>query len=416
LGHFKDGEKGVRDIQTIAKNAMEKTGLSDFGGAEFMENYSNMFNTPSHKKSQFSNLGYIGAKIEMGLSLERRLKLVQYIKDYPEVLKIPVRTPLFVMGLPRTGTTFLHRLLSLDPDTRAPLMWELLDPIPLCGGDSATNNDFTNDRNKRCQKVKDMLDQRKSMGDDALKHIHEIEHDLAEECILCLADEIPLQMNNLMDVYLNVDKFLKADAFKAYAYYKKVLQILSYQQMQAQDPQRWVLKCPIHIFYVNEIAKIFPDAKIVWTHRHPVSAVPSMCSLIKAFNSVYFEPESINQADVGTSVRDVSAFALEKATQDLQNSNLQHADVIYSDLIKNPLAIIKSIYKNFGWEVSPQYEQNILNYLEENKRERDRLKAKKSSEQLHNYGPEDFALTSAELCEGKFADYIKKYKLPMDKN
>lgn len=73
-----------------------------------------------------SNLGYISARIEMNMTWVGRLKLIQYFKDVPQLLDIPIRDPVFVMGLPRTGTTFLHRMLSLDPNVRAPLTWELL--------------------------------------------------------------------------------------------------------------------------------------------------------------------------------------------------------------------------------------------------------------------------------------------------
>lgn len=417
LGKFKGGEDSVRDIHTLMKDAMDETGLNDFGDLDFVSNYMTMFATKSHSSFKFSNLGYIGAKIEMGLTFQRRLKLVQYLKTYPEVASVPVRSPVFVMGLPRTGTTYLHRLLSLDPDTRAPLMWELLNPIPSCGGDATSLDQFQQDRFQRSEVIRKMLEQRKSIGDYALKHIHEVEYDLAEECILCLADEIPVQMSTLLDVYLNMDTFLKFDGYKAYEYYKKILQVLSYQMKDTKVPKKWVLKCPLHTFYVKEIERTYPDAKIIWTHRHPTNAIPSMCSLLEAFSTIYYEPECVNRQEIGRCVCDVSGNGVEKCARELNDCKLQYTNVIYDNLIKRPLETIKEIYKQYGWEVSQAYENNILNYLEENKRERELIKLQKSSggEKLHSYSPEDYKLTSAELTQGKYADYIKKYNIPPTK-
>ena len=94
--------------------------------------------------------------------------------------------------------------------------------------------------------------------------------------------------------YMVINDYLKLDSTKAYQGYKNMLRLLSYQCGEAEAPRRWMLKCPIHLFYIKQIEAVFPDAKLIWTHRHPVSAVPSLCSLIKAFHSVYYEPECMD--------------------------------------------------------------------------------------------------------------------------
>ncbi len=269
MRYFKIGpyKQGKLDLQKAMRYAMKKTGLQDFGDTTFLDAYNVIFNTPVHQNLKLTNLGYIMYQIELNQTMLRRLTFLQYLKDCPQITDVPVRSPVFVLGLPRTGTTFLHRLLSLDPAVRAPLLWELLAPVPKVRGESKIET-FENDRNKRANAMRKLIKTRQSMGDNALQHIHEIDADLPEECIMALTDELPIHMSCLYSAYMNFEIFLKENsgqrAINAYKHYKKVLQLLSYQVGEAKEPRRWMLKCPIHLFYIKEIANVFPDAKLVW--------------------------------------------------------------------------------------------------------------------------------------------------------
>ena len=115
IGPYSYGDRMVTDIDISMKYAMKKTKLTDFGGTQFAEAYKRVLNSPEQRREVYSNLGYMSAKIELSMGWVRRLKVVDYMKRHADVAAVPVRSPVFVMGLPRTGTTFLHRLLSLDP-------------------------------------------------------------------------------------------------------------------------------------------------------------------------------------------------------------------------------------------------------------------------------------------------------------
>lgn len=295
IGPFKQGKIS---LESAMKEAVRKSKLTDFGvnSADLVQTYNTIMESKSFKNQRFHNLGYISAQIEINMTLARRLTFRQYLKENPKVETVPVNAPVFVMGLPRTGTTFLHRLLSLDPAFRAPVTWELLNPVPKHNGNTGSESDLVaheNDRQRRRQYIKKILATRRSMGDDALAHIHEVGADLPEECLLCLSDNLPCLPMLLYDDYVNYEDFLAVDAVPAYETYKKYLQLLSYQINDFKNgdngvtlPKRWMLKCPIHLFYPKELGKVFPDAKLIWNHRHPVSAVPSLCSLLKAFHMV----------------------------------------------------------------------------------------------------------------------------------
>ena len=277
LSHYKHGgdlirmENGMRDATAVTK-------LSDFGDLTFVESYNKIINLPFYQALRFTNVGFITAAKENELTLQRRLKMMAFLKHSPQVLDVPVRSPVFVFGLGRSGTTFVHRLLSLDPEVRSPRLWELVMPVPNVGK-GASDADMAKDRDGRRQFIVDRIKERNFMGDSALENLHEIGADLPEECLMCLSDEIPLSFHYLYTVLLNLTTAFKEISperiVAAYASYKQYLQLLSFQVGDRTTPKRWVLKCPLHVFYLKELAKVFPDAKIVWAHRHPTPTVRS---------------------------------------------------------------------------------------------------------------------------------------------
>lgn len=257
---------GPSDMDAFMKKATKMTKLTDFGGTDFVHGYNLLLDTKFHQSLVYSNLGYIAAQLDVIFVLVARLRKTQYIKENPTILNVPIREPVFVMGLPRTGTTFLHRLLSLDPKVRAPLLWELANSVPLAPTD-ASYEEKQKCRQKRCKLVKSKLKTRDFIGDDALTHIHEIGADLPEECLVAMREDMPLNLQYLMSLYMNFDYlYEKLQVKNTYVWYKKVLQMLSFQisEEEARSPRRWMLKCPVHLLYTKEIASVFPDAKIIW--------------------------------------------------------------------------------------------------------------------------------------------------------
>jgi hypothetical protein len=418
IGEFKRGERQLRDINAILDYAKRKGKLTDLGDLDFIDQYNILMHSEVQEQQRYTNLGYLSATIELNMNFVRRLKLIQYYKDVPKVLSVPVRAPVFVMGLPRTGTTFLHRLLSLDPAVRAPLLWELLNPVPKPLEYDANPAAFEEDRKKRAKFVKNIIATRKSLGDHALDHIHEIEYDLPEECIMGLTDTLPVMMQYLYANYMTFAETIKMDPTKAYEGYRHMLQLLSYQVGEAGAPRKWMLKCPIHLFFIKQIAKVFPDAQLIWTHRHPVSAVPSLCSLIKAFHSVYYEPECCDKNNLGKIIAEGTGSALKSASRDIAESKLQCGHVVYNDLVSDPIATVKRIYAQMNWPFTDEYQNRLESYLEENRKKRESLAKKQGSDKgsLHHYSPSTYGLTETELCSGLYEEYVNKYNVPMSKN
>ena len=167
---------------------------------------------------------------ELQQVLRRRLDLVNYFKQTPSVETVPIVSPVFVLGLGRSGTTYLHRLLSLDPTVRAPSMWELVRPVPKVG--IATPAQHLADRKARADDIKKVLGVRRMLGDRTLDDFHEIGFDLPEECLFALSDEMPFSFHYVYTCMLNCDDFLgsvdHAQRLRAYRSYKKVLPSLTH--------------------------------------------------------------------------------------------------------------------------------------------------------------------------------------------
>lgn len=181
------------------------------------------------------------------------------------------------------------------------------------------------------------------------------------------------------------------------------------------------------------------------THRHPVSAVPSLCSLIKACHQTYFEKECRDDHALGRQLRDVTAKWLEFAPRDIEKSGLPNLNVVYNDLVADPIGTVKKIYDHFGWEFSKEYENILSDFMDKDRQKRERIKREKSmsgkntsgkntsgknasgkssgghssggdNDKLHTYLPEEFGLTEKELSEGVFAAYVQKFNLPISRN
>jgi hypothetical protein len=234
----------------------------------FVNSYNILLSTTFFKKLTLTNVGYLMAFKELQMNLTRKLKVIDYIKKDPKILDIPVKSPIIVFGLGRSGTTLVHRLISLDPKNRAPRLWELLLPCPNIAPTS-TLKQFDDDRKQRAQFVRDKIKERNRMGMNAMEEFHEIGADLPEEDMIGLSANLPTGFQYLYTFLCHPGHVLQ-EALRgkrvedAYAQYRQFLQLLSFQTDTLNCERRWVLKFPVHILFIPELAKIFPDAKLVW--------------------------------------------------------------------------------------------------------------------------------------------------------
>jgi hypothetical protein len=253
----------------------KELGLFDYGDLEFLKCYEKFERLRESKKLIPTNIGYITMSIDLKRQLRRRLEMIAYLKKHPEILGIKINAPIFVVGLGRSGTTFLHRLLSLDPHLRSPTFWEFLYPVPRVEKITDPNHIvpydetlFEKDRAARCKELQDWLDLRWYVGDDGISAFHEVSAKEPEECLLAMSDEIPISIPYLYRAFASWKTFHReitsGHYIRALRWEKKILQTLAYQTNETCNERPWVLKCLLHIGYLKELGTVFPDAKLIW--------------------------------------------------------------------------------------------------------------------------------------------------------
>src|ERR1700678_2137116 len=246
--------------------ARKATGLERFDSESFREGLgvlladANRVNYPDMGMQRFRG-AIIGA-------LATRLKTTAYREQRAELLERPIERPGFVFGIPRTGTTLLCNLLAADPARRSPLTWEIDDPVP-----PATSATLRTDPRAlgRLEAERQMLAARPEMG----KYFRSSAIYPNEDVFIMAHDFKTVMWESRGKLPAYREWIYSADVTSAYQYHKRFLQLL-----QADAPGIWNLKMPSHALYIETLLKVYPDARLVWTHRDPFVAVGSFCSLI----------------------------------------------------------------------------------------------------------------------------------------
>jgi len=266
---------------------------------------------------------------------------------------------------PRTGTTYLHRLLSLDRFSRAPFTWELFDPS------RRVLDDPTKDMEKRIQFCQKNIDFLISLAPH-IEQIHPMAADFPEECLMALGLDVPLLFDTF---YLFLEKPETAyewDCTEVYENYFKILQLLQYQAFirdgYSSSERRWVLKCPLHLGLLDFLSKSFPDAKFIWTHRNLNDAVPSLARLIRVGMDMTVN-ESIDLRALGQNCVIFLQEWLQRGdnffcTNEKRESRHTVAHVMYNDLIYNPQQTLLKIYHDLDLSFTTDYEQALKDHLD----------------------------------------------------
>lgn len=340
-----------------------------------------------NEESQTNPFGSLAIKGLLERTLYGRLKIEQQIAADPSILERPITQPVFIIGMPRTGTTILHALMHEDPAHRAPLAWECLLPYPV----PSSKNFEDNPQLKTIQKEFGQLF--KLVPDFQKKH--HMEADSPQECIgLNMLDFNSFQTCAQVYIPSYFKWFMNdADRLSTMKFHKRFLQ---YLESGGVVGERWLLKSPVHLMRLEEIFAVYPDARIIMTHRHPKKVVASAASLISSVRSLYSDHEDEfrsgkEQAEVWNDCFNRFLEAREKLDKEDQIIDLR-----FEDFVADQMATVKQIYQRFGWELSEVTEQRMKDFLAQNP---------KGKHGAHNYTLEQFGLTE-EGIEAQYSNYI----------
>ena len=346
-----------------------------------------------------------------------RLELVDYLKKHPKVEKIAVKNPVFVIGFPRTGTTFLHEILGLHPDVRMHYTWEQIEFVPRTSEESMEA--FTKDRKLRYDSNQGEFGLLTSVAGEAIQSIHRVEYDAPEECTTPCGMELPFNIPTIPFMPFAAKEVIAMGAKDAFPLYKQYLQLLTFQSPERQSPFTWMLKCPFHLPYLSELHATFPDATIVWTHRNPVECIASACSLYETIMKISVDSWTIDKHALGSAVMEYSFLSLEKAIRSIEKAakTMRIVHIRYADNIKDPKAVCKQVMDMAELPYSDEYVGLLDDYMAESTKKRKAMKEKKAKEaaggkavELHSYSLEEYGLNT-EIVLAKFDAYIAKYNL-----
>ncbi len=378
---------GKLDESSLLQGARKATGLDDWGGEHFLEPMRVMLEDV--ESSNLTTLARISTR-DIGVHcLSNRLRLTDYFKQHPEVRNHKIDRPVFILGFPRTGTTVLQNLLALGPDRRALPFWEIMNPVPL-------HPDPVRDRKLRINASDAKLRVAYWVVPE-MAAVHEIRSESLEECWPLLANGFTVMAWDMGSGWRNYGEWLlQQDMAPSYREYRECLQVMA-QRVPDTD---FVLKCPDHLWFVDSLLEVFPDACIVWTHRDPVESIASYCSLISLnWRLMYgqFDPKEVGEH---IEKRFLNGVQRAMAVRDRVGSD-RFFDVDFVQLCEDPNRVVGEINRHF--DLAPISEEAISGYF---------AKKRKDERGRHRYSVERYGI-DRERVHARYAEYIERFQIPL---
>jgi hypothetical protein len=372
----------ARDLIETAKR---RCGLDDFGEGEFFYALSRLLDS-CQDEARLNLIGKIALKTDVLETLCVRLQMQRDRQLYPDITRQEIREPLFVVGLPRSGTSVLHRLLGADPEHRSPLMWEVRAPSP----------PTRDDEKRRIQRATQSCNFFNWLV-PTFRYAHTVGAEVPQECVSLMT---PTFLSDQFDAMYYVPSyrawFFRQDLQPAYEYHRRFLQHLQFRGAAC----RWILKAPTHMFAMPALLSVYPDALFVQTHRTPVDSMASVSSLVTILRSAFsdaVDPIVVCREAIEYWSDTIKKFLLERDR--LADNRI--CDIQYEEIRREPIRAVRRIYEFFGWSLSREAEQSMRLLIAS--------QAKRQSAN-HRYDLSQFG-ASADGVLSAFAPYCKRFDL-----
>lgn len=383
------GLTGRLDGDEILEAAMRRTGLRDWGDYDFQPAFREILRHAN--AAPFTPLGRINAQQALIKGAGNRLLAQDYLRRHPHVRDQPIRRPIFILGFPRTGTTLLQNLIGLNPHRRALQLWELFGPIPL-------DDDPEADVRKRLRSARALLSLAYLIAPE-MKFVHQIGPTTAEECWPLFFNTFSVMNYDFQAGFRAFgDWLMGSDMTPAYQDYRRQLQIIA-SRLPEQD---LILKCPEHLWFVDALLEVFPDACIVWTHRDPLASTASYCSLISLNHRMLYG--RIDTHGLGAHIADRFQLGVERAmaARDRHHNPDQFFDVDFVELVKDPEVVVRRIHEHFSLPYPDSMPAAIDDWLHNGR-------ADKKGQ--HRYSASVYGLDPDDI-DRRYARYIERFQIP----
>lgn len=370
----------------LLAEATEEAALSDFGPGDFREGLDVLLDSLERDGdlSPAADAGVIGA---LRRRLVNRLEVEAWYRAHPEIETLAVRGPVDINGLPRTGTTALANMMSLDPQFRSLRGWEQAEPCP----PPTTATEATDARRLRAAEENEQLPpELKAM------HLYDLDATMEDTELLGMAFH---GQQFTLPAYGYHAWWRDCDMTSAYEYHRRVVKLLE----SRRPPDLWLFKAPHHNFHLEAFLAAYPDARFVMTHRDPAKAIPSWSSLV----STVFPPAD-GERDLhrlGRAVSEHLRVGVEHAIAARGRIGEERfLDVHHRALVADPIGTIRRVYEFLGLELRPEVVQAIVAWQDANRA---------GTHGTHHYTPEQFGLTAAEL-RSDYDFYIRHFDVEIE--
>jgi hypothetical protein len=374
----------------LLDSAQRQLHLVDFGLPSFRPGFRKLVQA-LESEARLNLFGRYFARRQILELLSHRLRLAAYRRRHQAIAWERIVRPLFIIGLPRTGTTLLYGLLAEDPAHRAPLSWEIDDPTPPAEGETY----LTDPRIERTQKRFDQVN-RLAPG---FQTIHPVGARMPQECIVTTASEfMSIRFQMCFDVPSYDEWLLEQDMTETYHHHRRFLQHMQFRYKR----ERWILKSPGHLGPIDALFDVYPDAMVVQTHRDPIRVIPSVASLEYTMRMV--SSDQVDPARVGRQMLRTWSTLLEQgmaARAARPERESQILDLSMREIVSTPMAAVERIYRHFGLELSSEARERMRAYL---------ARHPKDEFGTHRYSLEDFALDAAEV-DAAFKGYRDRFAI-----
>ena len=383
-------------VEDVVERAAALTEVDDPDPTHFRDNLDAVVRS-MNDDADLTPEGVEGALAQLVPALRNRIEVDRYVADVPGVDATELQPPIVLTGLPRSGTTYFQYLFDQDPRLRMLRTWEGERPVPPPATDAESV------RRRIAASTENARLVREATGGkiDAF-HLTDVEG--PQEC-LAILDQTFVNPGLLWT--MSVSGYLAylvdtADLVAAYEYHARVLKLLQWRA----PPRRWALKWPCHLLALDAIATVHPDARFVVTHRDPVQALASNCSLthmLRAGTSPNADPHQIGRDMLELVRQHVDRLvAFDVAQSAAGSARLVHVD--YYQLVDAPDAVMPGVFEAVGLEWTPEVEQRVRTWREENP---------KGKRGTHEYRLDDYGLDRATVAEA-FGDYTERFAIPSE--
>jgi hypothetical protein len=377
------------EIDDLLRSAERRAGSAALGAWPIEEPLERLLKS-YRDEARLTTLGRITVRELLVSLIENLLRLEQQRAKNPAIERASVADPVFIIGLPRTGTTHLHGLISEDPANRAPFTWEVM--YPTATGATPAEIDPVRAR------TRSRLDWANRLAPEFMR-IHPIAPDLPQECIAIHAQIfMGIQFHTTHNVRSFQDWFERSPQDLAYDFHRRLL-----QHLQANRPgTRWVLKAPGHLFSLGALLRRYPNARIVQTHRDPLRVMASMASHATVLRRAF--SEDADPREIAADWTDRWARALDDFLAVRERADpKQFLDVAYESIERAPLETIERVYGFLGWPLAETGRAAIERFLAANP---------KDKHGVHRYTLEQYGLDPAALTR-RFAAYCERFDIPV---